>query len=102
VNTGLPPGRYGVYGGVGLFDPFAPWYLRPTSPDGGPWTLMAPPGSPPLVDLLAENPLDQVRAYETGVLKPLWPQGLYLRRESLLAFALGGLSLILAFLLRKR
>jgi len=102
LDTGLPPGRYGFYGGVGLFDPFAPWYLRPTSPKGGPWTLMAPPGSPPLVDLLAERPLDQVRAYETGVLQPLRPQGLSLRRESLLAFALGGVSLALAFLLRKR
>jgi hypothetical protein len=101
LDTGLPPGRYGVYGGAGLFDPFAPWHLRPTSPSGGPWTLMAPPGSPPLVDLLAENPLDQARAYETGVLRPLWPKGVHLRRESLLAFGLGGLSLILAFLLRK-
>jgi len=54
------------------------------------------------VDLLAEDPLNQVRAYETGVLKPLRPKGPHLRRESLLAFALGGLSLILAFLLRKR
>lgn len=102
LDTGLSPGRYGFYGGAGLFDPFAPWYLRPTSPKGGPWTLMAPPGSPPLVDLLAERPLDQVRAYETGVLQPLRPRGLSLRRESLLAFALGGVSLVLAFLLGKR
>ncbi|WP_117237735.1 glucodextranase DOMON-like domain-containing protein [Thermus sediminis] len=102
LDTGLPPGQYGLYGGVGLFDPFSPWYLRPTSPDGGPWTLMAPPGSPPLVDLLAEDPLDQVRAYETGVLKPLRPKGFYLGRESLWAFVLGGVSLILAFFLRKR
>lgn len=101
LDTGLPPGAYGVYGGVGLFDPFAPGYLRPTSPSGGPWTLLAPPGSPPLVDLLAENPKDQVRAYETGVLKPSRPPRLSLRRESLLAFALGGVSLLLAFLLRR-
>ncbi|WP_347241782.1 glucodextranase DOMON-like domain-containing protein [Thermus sp.] len=101
LDTGLSPGRYGIYAGVGLFDPFAPGYLRPTSPSGGPWTLTASSGAPPLVDLLAERPLDQVRAYETGVLKPLRPRGLSLRRESLLAFALGGVSLLLAFLLRR-
>ncbi len=101
VDTGLSPRGYGVYAGVGLFDPFAPGYLRPASPSGGPWTLLAPPGSPPLVDLLAENPLDQARAYESGVLKPLRPGGPPLRREGLLAFALGGVSLVLAFLLRR-
>ncbi|WP_460389218.1 glucodextranase DOMON-like domain-containing protein [Thermus thalpophilus] len=101
VSTGLPPGRYGVYGAVGLFDPFAPWYLRPAGGEGGPWTLGAPPGSPPVVDLLAERPLDQVEAYQKGVLKPLRPQGFALRWESLLAFALGGVSLLLAFLLRR-
>lgn len=102
LDTGLPPGPYGFYGAVGLFDPFAPWYMRPTSPEGGPWTLGAPPGSPPAVDLLAPNPLDQVEAYRTGVLKPLRPKGFALRRESLLAFALGGVSLLLAFWLRRR
>lgn len=102
LDTGLPPGPYGLYGAVGLFDPFAPWHLRPTSPEGGPWTLGAPPGSPPAVDLLAPNPLDQVAAYQTGVLKPLRPKGFALRRESLVAFALGGVSLLLAFLLRRR
>ncbi|MFC0594796.1 glucodextranase DOMON-like domain-containing protein [Thermus composti] len=100
LDTGLPPGRYGLYGAVGLFDPFAPLYLRPSSPEGGPWTLAAPPGSPPVVDLLAEKPSDQVRAYETGVLQPA-RKGFALRRESLLAFALGGVSLLLAFLLRR-
>ncbi|GAA6730582.1 glucodextranase DOMON-like domain-containing protein [Thermus brockianus] len=102
LATGLPPGRYGVYGAVGLFDPFAPWYLRPSSPEGGAWTLAAPPGSPPVVDLLAERPLEQVAAYQTGVLKPLRPKGFALKRESLLAFGLGGVSLLLAFLLRRR
>ncbi|TBH21234.1 glucodextranase DOMON-like domain-containing protein [Thermus thermamylovorans] len=102
LDTGLPPEAYGYYGGVGLFDPFAPWYLRPTTPEGGPWTLGAPPGSPPLVDLLAEDPRAQVRAYESGLLPPLRPQGFAWRPESLLAFALGGVSLLLAFLLRKR
>ncbi len=82
LDTGLSPGNYGVYAGVGLFDPFAPGYLRPGNPSGGPWTLLAPPGSPPLVDLLAENPLDQTRAYESGVLKPSRPKRLLLRRES--------------------
>jgi hypothetical protein len=102
LDTGLPPGPYGIYGVVGLFDPFAPDYLRPTSPEGSPWTLGAPPGSPPVVDLLAPNPLDQVEAYQKGVLKPLRPKGFTLRRESLWAFALGGVSLFLAFLLRRR
>ncbi|WP_460171624.1 glucodextranase DOMON-like domain-containing protein [Thermus sp. FJN-A] len=102
LDTGLPPGGYGYYGAVGLFDPFAPWYLRPTSLEGGPWTLGAPAGSPPVVDLLAEDPRAQVRAYQEGVLHPLRKKGLFLRRESLLAFALGGVSLLLAFLLRKR
>ncbi|WP_038058685.1 glucodextranase DOMON-like domain-containing protein [Thermus amyloliquefaciens] len=101
LDTGIPPGPYGHYGAVGLFDPFAPWYLRPTSPEGGPWTLGAPPGSPPAVDLLAEDPMGQVRAYQEGVLPPLKRPGPTLRRESLLAFALGGVSLLLAFLLRK-
>ncbi|MBW6394122.1 MAG: glucodextranase DOMON-like domain-containing protein [Thermus sp.] len=101
VDTGISPGPYGYYGAVGLFDPFASWYLRPTGPEGGPWTLGAPPGSPPVVDLLAEAPLDQVKAYQTGILKPLRPKGFALKRESLLAFALGGASLLLAFLLRK-
>ncbi|AEV17277.1 hypothetical protein TCCBUS3UF1_22410 [Thermus sp. CCB_US3_UF1] len=102
VDTGLPPGPYGYYGAVGLFDPFAPWYLRPTRPEGGPWTLGAPPGSPPVVDLLAPKALDQVQAYQTGVLQPLRPTRFTLRRESLWAFALGGVSLLLAFLLRRR
>lgn len=102
LDTGLPPGPYAYYAGVGLFDPFGPWYLRPTSVEAGPWTLGAPPGSPPLVDLLAEDPMGQVRAYQEGVLRPLRKPGLTLRRESLLAFGLGGVSLLLAFLLRKR
>ncbi|WP_243027985.1 glucodextranase DOMON-like domain-containing protein [Thermus albus] len=101
VDTGLPPKPYGYYGAVGLFDPFAPWYLRPTSPEGGLWTLGAKAGSPPVVDLLAEDSREQVRAYETGILKPLRPKGFALNRESLLAFALGGVSLLLAFLLRR-
>lgn len=102
LETGLPPGPHGLYGGVGLFDPFAPWHLRPTSLEGSPWTLGAPPGSPPLVDLLAEDPMAQVRAYQEGVLRPLRKPAPALRRESLLAFALGGVSLLLAFLLRRR
>lgn len=101
VETSLPPGPYGYYGAVGLFDPFAPWYLRPTGPQGGPWTLMAPPGSPPVVDLLAQDPKLQAEAYRTGILRPVRKGGLALRRESLLAFALGLLSLGLAFLLRR-
>ncbi|WP_105316754.1 glucodextranase DOMON-like domain-containing protein [Thermus tenuipuniceus] len=102
LDTGLPPGPYAYYGGVGLFDPFAPWYLRPVGLEGGAWTLGGPAGSPPLVDLLAENPMDQVRAYQEGVLWPLRKPSPSLRRESLLAFTLGGVALLLAFLLRKR
>jgi hypothetical protein len=101
VETPLSPGPYGYYGAVGLFDPFAPWYLRPVSPQGGPWTLMAPPGSPPAVDLLAQDPKAQAEAYQSGVLRPMRKGGFPLRRESLVAFALGFLSLGLAFLLRR-
>lgn len=102
LATGLPPGDYAYYGGVGLFDPFAPNRLRPTSPEGGPWTLAAPPGSPPLVDLLAPDPRDQLQAYQTGVLKPVRKAGPRLSRESLLAFLGAGVALVLAFLLRRR
>ncbi len=101
LDTGLLPGAYGYYLGVGLFDPFVPWYLRPTRPEGGPWSLMAPPGSPPAVDLLALRPDGQVEAYQTGVLNPVREE-FHLRRESLLAFGLGGLALILGFLLGRR
>ncbi len=101
-RTGLPPGEYGYYGGVGLFDPFAPWRLRPTSPEGGPWTLAAPPDSPPLVDLLAPDPRAQLQAYQTGVLNPVRKPGPRLKRESLWAFMGAGVALVLAFLLRRR
>ncbi|KGQ22422.2 glucodextranase DOMON-like domain-containing protein [Thermus filiformis] len=96
LHTGLPPGAYGYYVAVGLYDPFAPWFFRPAALEPGPWTLAAPPGMPNAVDVLAE---DQTRAYQTGVLPPVrktpppYP--------ALLALGLGAVSFLLAFLLRK-
>jgi len=96
LHTGLAPGAYGFYVAVGLYDPFAPWFFRPTALEPGPWTLAAPPGMPNAVDVLAQN---QAEAYRTRVLPPArqtpppYP--------SLLAFGLGLVSFLLAFLLRK-
>ena len=101
-SPGLPPGEYGYYGAVGLFDPFAPWYLRPVSPEGGAWVLGAPLGMPPVVDVLALRPEDQRAAYQEGVLRPLRPKRFALEAPSLAAFGLGALSLVLAFLLGRR
>jgi len=101
-STGLPPGEYGYYGAVGLFDPFAPWYLRPVSPEGGAWVLGAPLGMPPVVDVLALRPEDPRAAYQEGVLRPLRPKRFALEAPSLAAFGLGALSLVLAFLLGRK
>ena len=101
-SPGLPPGEYGYYGAVGLYDPFAPWYLRPVSPEGGAWVLGAPLGMPPVVDVLALRPEDQRAAYQEGVLRPLRPKRFALEAPSLAAFGLGALSLVLAFLLGRK
>lgn len=96
LHTSLAPGAYGFYVAVGLYDPFAPWFFRPVALEPGPWTLAAPPGMPNAVDVLAQN---QAEAYRTGVLPPVrqtpppYP--------ALLAFGLGLVSFLLAFLLRK-
>ena len=101
-STGLPPGEYGYYGAVGLFDPFAPWYLRPVSPEWGAWVLGAPLGMPPVVDVLALRPDDPRSAYQEWVLMPLRPKRFALEAPSLAAFGLGALSLVLAFLLGRK
>ncbi|MGQ9692726.1 MAG: glucodextranase DOMON-like domain-containing protein [Thermaceae bacterium] len=96
LHTGLPPGRYGYYVAVGLYDPFAPWFFRPTALELGPWTLAASPGMPNAVDVLAE---DQTAAYRTGILPPA--RGRPPPYASLLALGLGTISFLLAFFLRR-
>jgi len=64
VDTGLPWGRYRHYPVVGLYDPFAPFGFRETSPTGGLWQLKAPAGAPAAVDVLDPG------AYARGLLRP--------------------------------
>ncbi|AEB10841.1 glucodextranase DOMON-like domain-containing protein [Marinithermus hydrothermalis] len=96
IHTDLPPGPYGYYVAVGLYDPFEPWGFRAVRPGGGPWRLEGPEAAPRAVDVLARN---QAAVYASGVLPParaglrfsLW------RGAALGLWALGGLALFLAF-----
>ncbi|MFZ5992442.1 MAG: glucodextranase DOMON-like domain-containing protein [Deinococcota bacterium] len=68
VFPDLPPGDYGYYVTVGLYDPFTPTGFRPVRPGGGSWVLDAPSGAPAAVDVLSDH---QAQAYQSGVLAPV-------------------------------
>lgn len=94
----LPPGNYGYYVTVGLYDPFTPWHFRPTRPGGGAWTLNAPSDAPAAVDVLAN---DQAAAYQSGVLPPV-RVGTDRNLWAWIAAGAGLLSFTLAFLIPRR
>ncbi|WP_036270086.1 glucodextranase DOMON-like domain-containing protein [Meiothermus rufus] len=98
VAANLPPGDYGYYVAVGLYDPFTPWHFRPVRPGGGSWVLEGPAGAPAAVDVLAFN---QNQAYQSGVLPPV--RAVQNRMPwALLSAALGLLSILLAFRFPRR
>ncbi|PZA06253.1 MULTISPECIES: glucodextranase DOMON-like domain-containing protein [unclassified Meiothermus] len=98
VFPDLPPGDYGYYVTVGLYDPFTPTGFRPVRPGGGGWVLDAPSGAPAAVDVLSEH---QAQAYQSGVLAPVrgarsplpWAIGVA---------AAGFLAIVLAFVFPRR
>jgi len=93
LYTSLPPGDYGYYVTVGLYDPFTPWHFRPVRPGGGAWTIGGPVGAPAAVDVLSQS---QNQAYQSGVLQPI--QAIQNRIPwAILSAALGLLFILLAF-----
>ncbi len=93
LSSNLPPGDYGYYVAVGLYDPFTPWHFRPVRPGGGTWTIDGPAGAPPAVDVLSQS---QIQAYQSGVLSPV--RAVHNRITwAILSAALGVLSILLAF-----
>lgn len=97
VYPDLPPKDYGYFVAVGLYDPFAPWNFRPARPGGGAWLMEAPLEAPKAVDVLS---MDQVKAYQTGLLYPV--RTIQSRLPwAILSAAAGLVSLLLAFRLPK-
>ncbi|MER3444341.1 MAG: hypothetical protein C4333_09585 [Meiothermus sp.] len=94
----LPPGDYGYYVTVGLYDPFTPWRFRPTRPGGSAWTLNAPVDAPAAVDVLAN---DQAAAYQSGVLPPVRAT-IDRKLWTWVAAGAGLLTFLLAFLIPRR
>ncbi|AWR87864.1 glucodextranase DOMON-like domain-containing protein [Meiothermus taiwanensis] len=98
LASNLPPGDYGYYVAVGLYDPFTPWNFRPVRPGGGAWTLDGPAGAPAAVDVLSQ---DQNQAYQSGVLQPV--RATQNRTPwAILSAALGVLFILLAFRFPRR
>jgi len=93
LTSNLPPGNYGYYVAVGLYDPFTPWHFRPVRPGGGTWTIDGPAGAPAAVDVLSMN---QAQDYQSGT---LYPVGAVQNHTpwALLSAALGLLFILLAF-----
>ncbi len=98
VAANLPPGDYGYYVAVGLYDPFTLWHFRPVRPGGGGWVLEGPAGAPAAVDVLAFN---QNQAYQSGVLPPVRAVQNH-RPWAILSAALGLISIFLAFRFPRR
>lgn len=98
IYSSLPPGDYGYYVTIGLYDPFTPWHFRPVRPGGGAWAIDGPVGAPAAVDVLAPN---QHQAYLSGVLQPVRATQGRMPWASLSA-ALGVLIILLAFRFPRR
>lgn len=98
VYSNMPPGDYGYYVTLGIYDPFTPWHFRPVRPGGGAWAIDGPAGAPAAVDVLAQN---QHQAYQTGVLEPV--RAIQNRIPwAMLSAALGVLFILLAFRFPRR
>lgn len=98
LSPSLPPGDYGYYVAVGLYDPFTPWHFRPVRPGGGTWTIDGPAGAPAAVDVLSQS---QIQAYQSGLLPPV--HAIQNRIPwAILSAALGVLFILLAFRFPRR
>lgn len=98
VFPDLPPGDYGYYVTVGLYDPFTSTGFRPVRPGGGTWVLDAPGGAPAAVDVLSDH---QAQAYQSGVLAPVRAVSSPLPWAILVGVA-GFLAIVLAFVFPRR
>ncbi|HEU4741457.1 MAG TPA: glucodextranase DOMON-like domain-containing protein [Meiothermus sp.] len=98
VFPDLPPGDYGYYVTVGLYDPFTSSGFRPVRPGGGTWVLDAPGGAPTAVDVLSDH---QAQAYQSGVLAPVRAVSSPLPWAIGVAVA-GFLAIVLAFVFPRR
>jgi carbohydrate-binding DOMON domain-containing protein len=98
LSSSLPPGDYGYYVAVGLYDPFTPWHFRPVRPGGGAWAIDGPADAPAAVDVLSQS---QIQAYQRGILPPV--RAIQNRIPwALLSAALGVLFILLAFRFPRR
>ncbi|MBO1437004.1 glucodextranase DOMON-like domain-containing protein [Meiothermus sp. CFH 77666] len=98
LSPSLPPGDYGYYVAVGLYDPFTPWHFRPVRPGGGTWTIDGPAGAPAAVDVLSQS---QIQAYQSSLLPPV--HAIQNRIPwAILSAALGVLFILLAFRFPRR